>query len=62
MPSIKFFRFNVGHAAVLIILLSFFSLNSSNVSIQLSTFREYSVDQSMILVMGRFLPYTASFL
>ena len=42
MPFIEFFRCNVRHADVLVILFSFFPLDNPIFSIHLSTFRDYS--------------------
>lgn len=42
MPFIKFFRYYVRHAVVLVIHFSFFSLSNSHFSFHLSAFREYS--------------------
>ena len=42
MPFIEFFRCNVRHAGVLVILFSFFPLDNPIFSIHLSTFRDHS--------------------
>lgn len=45
MPSIKFFRYNVKHAAALVILFSLSSLNTLYFPFHLPAFREYSYSE-----------------
>lgn len=51
MPSIKFFRYNVRHAAALVILLSFSPLNTLYFPLHLPTFREYSNSYKIVIKM-----------
>ncbi len=48
MPSIKFFRYNVGYAAALVILFSFSPLSTLYFPFHLPAFREYSIYKSII--------------